>query len=150
MNPKVSLGIAAGILFIAIFYQIYLVISYIPLNQHIGGKWANSFGSFKIDTKNKTLAILDIEDSPLIREYTITAEDKWNITLDVAGRIYEMHFSKDDGLRKTMTLIRDKQDPMVYQLILDGDKDPSIHEIIVDDPDAKLKEINRKRINGEI
>ena len=150
LKSKVTLGIACGLLLTVIVYHLYVFFARTPLREHINGKWANTFGSFSFDTKEKIITYWDVGIEPVKREYEIIDENRWDITLDVMGEKYEITFDSDHPERKKMMLSKDGAPPEEYILVLPGEKDPSVHERIIDDPDEKLREINRRRQKGDI
>ena len=150
LKSKISLAVACALLLAFAAYHLYVFMSRTPLREHLNGKWANTFESFSFDTKEKVITYWDIGIEPVKREYEIVNENRWDITLDVMGEKYAITFDKSHPERKKMMLSKGGAPAEEYILVLPGEKDPSVHERIIDDPDEKLRELNRRRRKGEI
>jgi len=150
LKAKLSLAVACGLLLIVVVYHLYVFMSRVPLSEHLKGKWANTFESFSFDPKEKIITYWGVGIEPVKREYEVVNENRWDITLDVMGEKYEITFDKKQPERKKMMLSKNGAPAEEFILVLPGEKDPSIHERIIDDPDEKLRDINRRRRKGQI
>ncbi len=150
LKSKISLAIACGLLLAVVAYHLFVFFARTPLREHLNGKWANMFESFSFDTKERVITYWGVGVEPVKREYEIVSENRWDITLDVMGEKYAITFDKKQPERKKMMLSKDGAPAEEYILVLPGEKDPSIHERIIDDPDEKLRDINRRRRKGEM
>ncbi|OPZ79127.1 MAG: hypothetical protein BWY78_00223 [Alphaproteobacteria bacterium ADurb.Bin438] len=147
MNQKASLGVAIAIFILAVGYQIFLVANKVPLSERINGKWANPFISFEVNTKDKTITFLALEDYPIKKDYEITKKEDNKLTLNIEGDIYFVEFDENDLVYNEMTFTKEDGLPSKLQKMNKGDKDPTKRPALIDDPDEKLRKSNEERRN---